>query len=306
MINPVLSIVIVNYNTADITVNCLKSIFLDKNLQFNLSQTDSTPKVPTEIIIVDNASTDDSLKKIKHLKFPLKIIANRKNLGFAKANNQAAAIASGNYLLLLNSDTIILHSAISQSLDWLSSHPESCGCTAQLLNADKTIQPSGGFFPNLLNTATWCLGLDDLPLVNTLIKPIHPHPPQFYTHDRFYLNDHPQDWITGAYMLLRKSVFDQVGGFDPNYFMYGEELEMCYRLHQQFPHQKLWYLVGPQVVHLGGASSKSRQQIFDREYDGIRHFYQKHRSLLEFQIAGILIQVNRLLRSTVYRLLPHA
>jgi GT2 family glycosyltransferase len=306
MIKPVLSIIIVNYNTAKITVDCLKSIFADKGLEFDLTKTTSSAKTPTEIILIDNNSTDSSLTDIQKLKRPVKIIANKDNAGFGKGNNQGFKIARGNYILLLNTDTIILHSAISQSLDWLSSHPESYGCTAQLLNADKTIQASGGYFPNLGNIFTWCLGIDDLPLVNKIIKPLHPHTPAFYTHDSFYLKDHPQDWVTGAFMLVRKNILDQVGGFDPDYFMYSEELEMCYRIHQKNSTSQLWYLVGPQIIHLGGASSKNKQFSFDKEYQGILHFFQKHRPVFETKIVSVLVKINRLLRSTVYKLFSHA
>lgn len=305
MIKPVLSIIIVSYNTCDITLNCLRSVSHDKGLTLNLDKPDSSTKIPTEIILLDNGSTDTTLSEIKKTKFPVKVIVNKENLGFSKANNQALKIAQGNYILLLNSDTLILHSAISQSLDWLSSHPEAYGCTAQLLNADKSIQASGGYFPNLLNVATWCLGIDDLPLINRLIKPLHPHTPQFYTHDKFYSKDHSQDWVTGAFMMLRKNVLDEVRGFDPNYFMYSEELEMCYRIHLRHPSQQLWYLVGPQIIHLGGASSKSKQTIFDCEYRGISHFFKKHRSLFEFDLVSFLLQINRFLHFTVYRLFSH-
>ncbi len=307
MVNlPVLSIIIVSYNTSQLVLDCLKSIFADKNLDFNLSSTDSSSKIPAEIIIVDNNSSDQTVSQLKKLKQPLKIIENHQNYGFGKANNQGAKAAKGNYLLLLNSDTIILHSAISQTLDWLSSHPESYACTAQLLNQDKTIQPSGGYFPNLLNTAAWCLGLDDLPLVNHLIKPIHPHSPQFYTHDRYYLHDHPQDWITGAFMMIRKNFFEEVGGFDENYFMYGEELELCFRIHRRFPKSQLWYLVGPQIIHLGGSSAKNRQSIYQLEHQGIFHFFEKHYGSPKKQIVAILININRLLHSTIYKLFSHA
>lgn len=289
MNNPILSIIIPSYNTADLTVNCLKSIFLDKGLK----------NTPFEIIIVDNASTDNSISLIKSLHKTIILIENKVNLGFSKANNQAIKIAKGNYLLFLNSDTIILHSAISQSLDWLSSHPESAGCTAQLLNKDDSIQASGGYFPNLLNTFTWCSGLDDLPLINRLIKPIHPHTPDFYTHDSYYLTDHPQDWLTGAYFLVRKNIIDAVSGFDATYFMYGEELEMCYRLKLKFPELKFWYLIGPQIIHLGGASAKSKQQINQREYDGIRAFFHKHKPH-QYNLANSFISLNRFLHSTVY------
>ncbi|MFA7301069.1 MAG: glycosyltransferase family 2 protein [Candidatus Shapirobacteria bacterium] len=294
---PLLSIIIVNYNTADITVNCLRSIYQDKGLK----------DIPFEIILVDNASTDKSILKIKNFihsikikNFKLKI--NQTNIGFGAANNQGLKKAQGQYILMLNTDTIILHSAISQSLNWLSSHPEAGGCTAQLLNKDRSIQPSGGYFPTLLNMCTLMLHLDDLPFVNAIIKPYHPHTPNFYTHDKYFTTDHSQDWLTGAYILIRQEIINKVNGFSPEFFMYGEEMEMCYRIHQTYPQLQFWYLIGPQVIHLGGASSPSKQLVFDREYIGIQKFFQIHKSLIQQKIVNILISINRFLQS----ILKHA
>lgn len=278
---PVLSIIILSFNTAKITINCLKSILADKGLK----------DTPYEIIVVDNASKDNSVKQIKELKIKnLRLIVNKNNTGFAKANNQALKISQGNYVLFLNSDTVILHSAISQSLDWLSSHPEASVCTAQLLNTDKTIQPTGGFFPNILNTLFWFLRLDDLPLVNFIIKPIHPHSPRFYTHDRFYLKDRALDWVTGAFMLTRKSVLDKTNGFDENLFMYSEELELCYRIKKIFPGTQIWYLIGPQIIHIGAASS-NYQNALTKEKGGITFFFKKHKPNWQYRIVKILMQL---------------
>ena len=299
MIKPILSIIIVSYNTAEITVNCLKSVLSDKGLEFYLDKkytTSTSATIPTEIIVVDNASTDDTTTRLKGLKTKINIIKNQKNLGFSKANNQGFKIASGNYILLLNSDTIIKHSAISQSLIWLSAHPEAGVCTGQLLNKDGTIQPTGGFFPNLLNTFTWCLFLDDLPFVNKLIPPIHPHPPQFYTKDNFYLKDRQLDWVTGAFMLLRKEIIDKTKGFDPNYFMYSEEVEWSYRIKKTFPKLQTWYLIGPQIIHLGGASATNNTDKLLREYLGILHFFKKHKPK-EAKFARIFLRLGALLRS---------
>lgn len=289
MIKPILSIIIVSYNTAQITVDCLKSIYKDKGLK----------EIPFEIIIIDNNSHDTSVEEIKKYK-DIKLIENKENSGFGKANNQGIKIAQGNYILLLNSDTIILHSAISQSLNWLSSHPEASICTAQLLNKDKTIQASGGFFPNILNTITWSFGLDDLPFVNKIIKPIHPHTPQFYTKDNFYLTDHRQDWVTGAFMLIRKSSLEPAKGFDETYFMYGEEVELSYRIFKNNPHMQTWYLIGPQIIHLGGASAISRLDPILNEYIGIISFFKKHKSKSQCSFVKILLKLNALLRSIFY------
>ncbi len=301
MIPPTLSIIIVSYNTKDLTLKCLESIFRDKKLQFDLSKNDNSDSIPTEIVVIDNNSSDLSVPGLRKIK-NIKLIENKDNLGFGKANNQGLKIARGNYILFLNSDTIILHSAISQSLIWLSSHPEASTCTAQLLNSDKSIQASGGYFPNLLNVLTWSFGLDDLPLINSIIKPLHPHTPSFYTRDKFFLKDHRQDWVTGAFMMVRKSLLQQVGGFDETYFMYAEELELSYRLHLKFPQYIVQYLVGPQIIHLGGASAISKAHPIINEYLGILSFFQKHKTKLEYQIAKIFLKTNAFLRSIIYQL----
>lgn len=287
---PILSIIIPSYNTCDLTLNCIKSIYQDKGLK----------DIPFEIIVVDNNSQDNSVKELKKLGSKIILIANKDNGGFGKANNQGFKIAKGNYILLLNSDTIILHSAISQSLNWLCSHPESSTCTAQLLNKDQTIQASGGFFPNLANIFTWCLNLDDLPLVNKIIKPLHPHTPNFYTKDRFYLSDHQQDWVTGAFMLTRKSLLDKVKGFDEDYFMYGEEVELSYRIKQATPNNQVWYLIGPQIIHLGGASATSRLNPIVNEYQGIASFFKKHKPSWQYPLVKFLLKINALSRSLIH------
>lgn len=287
---PILSIIIISYNTAKLTLDCIKSIFLDKGLK----------EIPFEIIVVDNNSHDESVQELKKLKDKITLIENKDNTGFGKANNQGVKIAKGNYILLLNSDTIILHSAISQSLDWLCSHPESSICTAQLLNKDKTIQASGGFFPNLANVLTWCLSLDDLPLINKIIKPIHPHTPTFYTKDKFYLSDHRQDWVTGAFLLTRKNLFDKVGGFDESYFMYGEEVELCYRIRKNTTNNQVWYLIGPQIIHLGGASATSRLDPILNEYRGIISFFKKHKPKWQYPLVKLLLKINALIRAIIH------
>ncbi|MEI8067863.1 MAG: glycosyltransferase family 2 protein [Candidatus Shapirobacteria bacterium] len=292
MINPILSIIIISFNTEKLTVDCIKSIYQDKGLK----------EIPFEIIVIDNDSKDNSVKELKKLKY-INLIENKENSGFGKANNQGLKIAKGNYILFLNSDTIILHSAISQSLNWLSSHPEASTCTAQLLNKDKTIQASGGYFPNLLNTFTWCFGLDDLPFVNKFIKAIHPHTPNFYTHDNFYLYDHQQDWVTGAFMLIRRPCLDKTGGFDENYFMYGEEVELSYRIKKTNPGYQVHYLVGPQIIHLGGASAINRIDPIINEYLGILSFFKKHKSKNQYRIVKFLMKANAILRGTLYFIL---
>jgi len=293
--NKTLSIIIISYNTRTLTTNCIKSVLKDKGLEFAKRPTE-TEKIPTEIIVIDNNSKDDSVKKLKQFKKTLKnpsfltIVANKDNPGFGKANNQAINLASGNFILLLNSDTLILHSSISQTLNWLSAHPETGVCTCQLLNPNKTIQPSGGSFPTLPNITTWALHLDDLPFINKLIPPLHPHPPQFYLRSSYYKKTHPQDWVTGAFMLLRKSAFQKSGPFDENFFMYAEELEWCYRIKKDA--WQIHYLAGPQIIHLGGQSSKTSENSTFGEYQGLLKFFQLHRPPWQYPIARYLFKIN--------------
>ncbi|MFA6007072.1 MAG: glycosyltransferase family 2 protein [Candidatus Shapirobacteria bacterium] len=291
--NPLLSIIIVSYNTSQITVDCLKSIYTDKGLK----------DIPFEIIVIDNASPDDSVvqinKFIKSSKAKNCQLILNENVGFGKANNQGIRISKGNYILLLNPDTIILHSAISQSLIWLSAHPEAHMCSAQLLNKDLSIQASGGYFPNLANTIAWSLGFDDLPFFNSLVRPFHPHTPQFYTHEKLFLKDHQQDWVTGAFMLIRRSVVDKTKGFDESYFMYGEEVEWAYRMHLAFPKSQCWYLVGPQIIHLGGASAIKRSDPIVREYTGVISFFERHRPQWQTKVVKKVLKVNAFLRSLI-------
>lgn len=297
-VNPLLSIIIISFNTKDITLNCIKSVLADKGLTFDLKQIATDEKIPTEIIVVDNNSGDNSVAELKKLN-TIHLITNPLNSGFAKANNQALKIARGNYILLLNSDTLILHSAISQALNWLSTHPEAHLCTAQLLNQDLSIQASGGYFPNLLNTLAWSLGLDDLPFFNLLVKPFHPHPPQFYTREKFFLKDHPQDWVTGAFMLIRRPVIEATQGFDDSYFMYGEEVEWAYRMHLAFPHSQCWYLVGPQIIHLGAASARQKVDPLLLEYQGVISFFKKHRPHWQLSVLKSILKLNAALRSII-------
>jgi len=295
---PLLSIIIVSYNTCQITLDCLKSVFADKGLEFDLNSPHKDSKIPTEIIVVDNNSPDNSVKELKKLKY-ITLIANHDNPGFGGGNNQAIKISQGNYILLLNPDTIILHSAISQSLIWLSAHPEAHMCTAQLLNKDMSIQASGGSFPTLANTIAWSLGLDDLPFFNSLIPAFHPHTPQFYTHEKFFLKDHQQDWVTGAFMLIRRSIVDITKGFDEGYFMYGEEVEWAYRMHLALPQSQCWYLVGPQIIHLGGASAIQKSDPIVREYTGVISFFERHRPKWQTAVVKKVLKINAFLRSLI-------
>lgn len=289
---PVLSIIIVSYNTSKLTLACLKSILADKGLLFGAKSKVET-SIPTEIIVVDNASHDDTIQKL--LNFPqIKILKNKTNLGFGPANNQGLKASSGEYILFLNSDTLINNSAISQSLTYFCTHPELACLTTQLLNSDGSIQECGGYFPNLLNTFTWCSHMDDLPWINKFIPAIHPHTPNFYLHDDFYKHDQYLDWVKGAYFLTRKTILDKVGGFDPKIFMYAEDIDLSYRIKNQFPNLKNYLYSTAKVTHLGGGSAKVNSTKLNKEREGIKYFYKKHQPN-QLPIIQLLLVINQIL-----------
>jgi len=287
---PILSIIIVNYNTKKLTQQCLKSLIRnDRRLDFGNRETGPNQEeiIPAQIIIIDNASTDGSKKMLTKFKKQMeinrnmqsstakyietgrnmpvagnnfKVIFNKKNLGFAKANNQGAKIAEGEYILLLNSDTIVKEGAISQSLLWLSSHPERDLLGIKLLNLDGTIQASVGKFPSL-KAVFFMLFLDRISGGRSMSSPA---------------KTTSVDWVMGAFMLMRREVFTKSKGFDENFFMYMEEAEWCYRLKKM--NFKIGFYPYAKIIHLGRGSAKTgRVKPIINIYRGLIIFYKKHK-----------------------------
>jgi len=279
-----LSIIIVNFNTRQLLFNCLKSIFTE------------TKNISYEVIIVDNGSTDDSLSFVKKHFPQVKIITNKKNLGFAKASNQGVTIAKGKYLLFLNSDTLILNKAIEKSLKFIIKNPQINILGCRLLNKDRSIQPSIGFFPQLKQLFLMMFFLDDIPFINRLMKP--------YQQSRidFYCKTQEVDWVTGAFLLLSKKVINKIGGFDEDFFMYNEEVDFCYRAKKEG--FKVWFYHEPEIIHLKG---KSSQEGFKTavlgEYQGLEKFYKKYQSSLANQQLRFLLKFGALLRIVVFGIL---
>lgn len=262
-----LSVIIVNYNTKDYLLNCLKSIDLN-----------------CEIIIVDNASSDKSADEIKKT-FPyVKIIENKKNLGFAKANNQGIRQAQGRYVLLLNPDTKILDSALQKMINWMDNNPKAAVSTCQLLNEDGSIQPTGGFFPTLPHLVAWQIFLDDLLLLKS-----------YHLKKIFYSKERELDWITGAFFLFRREVVDKAGLFDENFFMYAEDLEYCYRIKKAG--FRIFFTPIASVTHYGFKSG-SKEKALVSEYQSLVYYYKKHFSRSAF-LARIILKLGAALRFVI-------
>lgn len=260
-----LSIVIISYNTCDLTVKCIESIFkYTKGLQF-------------EIIVVDNASSDKSVVTIaRKFKSKVILIKNKENVGFGSANNQGMAIAQGRYICLLNSDTLLIGNLFEKSLDWFDQKAlvevgSPVGMMGvKLLNPDRSEQESYGGFPTLSRVFSRVVLGHFLPvrLADKLRK---------------------VDYIKGACMLLKRDVFEKVGGFDSNVFMYVEEVEWCYRVKKSGYAIVYWPYAS--LIHFGGASSPSgNRAIFSHIFNGYRYFYKKHYSTWQLSFLETILR----------------
>lgn len=275
------SIVIASYNTKDLLIDCIRSIY------------DSYTKSGFEIIIVDNASIDGSVTAIKALgKKNIKLIQNSKNLGFARANNQGIKITKGKYILLLNSDTKFTENVLDFMVEWFEKHPKAGIATCKLLNSNKTIQATGGYFPTLSRVAWWMI-FQDFPLLGSLVKPFHPK-------GGFYQKEKEVDWVTGAFLMARSEVLEKINGFDESYFMYGEDIDMCYRAKKA--NWEVWFVTGISIIHYGGASSNREYPILS-EFKGIKTFYKKHYQGWQYPILRMLLKIGALGRAILFGIL---
>ena len=277
-----LSVVIVNWNTKKLTTDCLSSIF-----KF-------TKDVTFEVIVIDNGSNDSSQKLIK-ARFPqVKLIQNKDNLGFTKANNQGIRISQGKYIMLLNSDAYLIENSFKKLVDFADKIKDLGALGPKLLNIDKTIQQSVGFVPNLPQVFYWMSFLDDLPF-GYILKPFH------IDHDSFYQKEHEVDWVTGAAILIPKNIIKKTGMLDENIFMYGEEVEWCYRIKKEG--YKVVFTPESQIIHIGrGSSGKISSRAFIGEFKGLIYFYKKHKGILPLQLLRIFLKIGALARIFIFTL----
>lgn len=297
-----LSIIIVSFNTKDLTLGCIKSVI--KN----------TKGIEYEIIVVDNGSNDGSIEIIKNLKRitdrpivkiknyspKLKIFQNQMNLGFGKANNQGMNIAKGKYILLLNSDTLINDNFLPEIVSWMDRNKDVGIVSCSLKNIDGSTQGTGGYFPTLLRVFSW-MTIQDFPLVDKVIKPFHPmHQLSFSKGEGFYEKERELDWVTGAFLLMRRYVYKQTGGFDEDYFMYTEEVDLCFRAKKNG--WKVYYLPQWSITHHGGASGNSWSHVIP-EYQGVKIFYKKHYPKWQYFLLRLILKIGALGRIFLFGVL---
>lgn len=275
-----LSVIIPSYNTKDMTVTCVTS----------LEEVLCESKIQSEIIIVDNGSTDGTQKEILNLKFPyvpqgkqisnLTLIQNKVNVGFGKANNQGLKIAKGDYILFLNSDVLVDKSLnFSSLLDYFNLYKNVGAMTVRVNLPNGSIDPaSHRGFPTLWRSFCYFSGLEKLfshiPYLNHIFGGYH----------LVYLNKnivHEIDSPTGAFYLAPRNVLDTVKGFDEDFFMYGEDLDLSYRIKKKG--YKILYIPQYSVLHYKGQSGirhkediEVRKKIKRHFYSAMITFYKKH------------------------------
>ena len=270
-----LSIIIVNYNVKEFVSNLITSI---RKAVKNISH---------EIIIVDNASTDGSAEFIR-TKFPdIQLIANQKNIGFGAANNSGMEKARGEFFVLLNPDTIVREDTFEKLFRFFEENPQAGMAGCKVLNPDGSLQLGcRRSFPGIWNSFTKVTGLSRL----------FPGSSLFARYNLTYLDENQTyevDALSGSFMMLRRKVYEEIGGFDSQFFMYGEDLDLCYRIQKKG--WKLYYVHTTEIIHYKGESTK-RSNIDETKlfYDAMHLFVNKHFSsslIIKFILrSGIIIR----------------
>ena len=262
------SIIIVNWNTSRLLEGSLRSIYVETESRF------------IEVIVVDNASSDDSCEMVRD-KFPfVTLIENTTNFGFAHANNQGLVIAQGRYVLLLNSDTVVLNNAISKAVSFADKYHRAAVVGCRVLGPDMSVQASCFKFPSVLNMLLSC----------TYLNKLLPHS-RFFGREAMTWwdkNDSREvDVVCGCFMLVRKKAIEEVGMLDEQFFMYGEETDWCYRFKQAGC--KVMFTPTAEIIHFAGQSSrKVRGEMLIQLRLSILKFIRKHYGWLKYKISCLL------------------
>lgn len=284
------SIVFVSYNTAEMTK---KAIDLVRNSLHNLS---------VEIFVVDNASRDGSNAMVAN-DFPeVKLLSNITNVGFGRANNQVLPFYQGRYMLLLNTDAFVEQDTLQMTVDFMDNHPQTGILGVKLLGRDGVLQPSCRYFPTPYNLFLSKTGL------NKLFSKVQLVDDMAWSHDTV----RDCDWVPGCYYLIRREVIDQVGLFDPRYFLYCEEVDHCFATKNKG--WQVTYFPDTSVVHIGGESAKTdnkissvSKQVSALQIESELLYFRKNLGLIAvlvhivlFTLAETIVFLKRIVKSPTY------
>lgn len=274
-----LSIVIVNWNTRDLLRQCLTSIYADP------------PVFDFDVYLVDNASTDGSAAMVQEQFSQVRLLTNAANVGFARANNQAIRLSTADYVLLLNSDTVVKPGALMALTHFMETHPQAGIAGARLVNPDGSLQLSCSPFP--------CLWRELFRLLH--IPPIRP--------DGYYpmagwdqAAPRSVDVVLGACMFLRKAALDRIGLMDEDFFMYSEEVDLCYRFKDSG--WNIFWVPQAEILHYGGQSTRQvATEMFLRLYQSKVLYFRKHAGWFTVQVYKMILALAALARLAVVSVL---
>ena len=275
------SVIVVSYNVEKLILPCLRSV-----LRNNF-------RLKTEVIVVDNHSSDRTAN-IVTAEFPqVHLIANNENRGFSRANNQAIALAKGRYLFLLNPDAEALEDAIEQMVSFMDKQSEIGIVGPRIYNPDLTIQGSARGFPDITTaffgrTSIWTRIFPTNPLSRKNVPLLQPD------------LDQPQnvDWVSGAAMMIRREALDQIGLFSEDYFLFWEDADLCYRMKQAS--WLVTYYPGAKVIHHVGESVRREQAKSIIEFHKSAYvWYRKYRVKSSWGMMSILASSGLFLRMIV-------
>ena len=242
-----LSVVILNYNVRYFLELCLQSVEA------------ALVDIPSEIIVIDNDSKDDSCAMVK-ANFPsVTLIKNTSNIGFSKANNQAVKVAKGTYVCILNPDTVVAEDTFKTILNFADTQTNLgiIGC--------RLVDGSGSFLPESKR---------NIPVVKIAIKKIFGNSQPYYAS---HIKEHDTakvEILVGAFMILKRSLYDTLKGFDEDYFMYGEDIDFSYKsLNEGYDN---YYFGGTTIIHYKGESTRRNEIYLKRFYGAMQIFYKKH------------------------------
>lgn len=252
---PEICVIICTYNTKELTCKCLDKLKLSIGYL----------KKSVEVVVVENG-TDGTGKLLKE-RYPwVKVIEPKENTGFAKGNNLGVRKSSqkAKYYLFLNTDALVKKETLAKSVAFIQSDSgrDVFGC--RLILGNGKMQPSAGFLPAPFNTFLWMVGLDKFSPF-----PVHPKDQKFFASDR------KVGWVMGAYLFMKKEVFEKTNGFDESFFMYMEEVDWCRRINKSG--YNIWYTPGFEITHLDKASSNfDPTKPLMREIEGLKYYFGKY------------------------------
>jgi GT2 family glycosyltransferase len=269
MPRPTVSIIILNWNTRELTLQCIES----------LKQT--LGELRAQIIVVDNGSSDGSADVIAAAHPDICLVRSPENLGFARGNNLGFPYAEGEYICLLNSDTIVLQGAVQRLVEYLDEHPEFAAAGGEHLSPDGEHQPSGVFFQSLWGDLSLAMGLDKFG--SWLLKRKSPLARLWYA-----VGTGEVDWLSNSFIAVRREVIEQVGPLPEEFFLYGEDVEWYWRMRQAG--LRVAYVAGAPIIHLINQSSN---QLYEGNDKSLRYldakyiFAARHRNPVSWRLGWL-------------------